>query len=162
MSQHAVPPEVDDGRRRIAALQVELEVLGRETTTGMEHQARQEEINLQLASEKRDLADLEKHWQEEKELVAKILDLRAKLLAGGAGQAKVAPKAAVASSLEPASVPSPSPAAAQDGNGSLTAEERAKVLAELKEVQAKLKQFQGESPLDFSQRGCQCHRQCRG
>jgi type VI secretion system protein VasG len=145
VSQHAVPPEVDDSRRRILALQTELDVLHRETATGQDHQLRQAEIDQQMSAEKNDLAVLEKHWQEEKELVGKILDLRAKLLAVEAGPGKASPNA-------PA-VPAPDPGAAapatQSGNGPLTAEERAKVLAELKDAQAKLKQFQGESPLIF-------------
>jgi type VI secretion system protein VasG len=132
VSQHAVPPEVDDCRRRIAGLQTELEVLNRETITGMEHQVRQAEIEQRLAAEKKELAGLEKHWQEEKELVGKILELRSKLQA--------VPVAAAAGTA-----PAPT---AQD-NGSLTPEERAKMLGELKEAQAKLKQFQGESPLIF-------------
>src|SRR5437660_11029706 len=45
VSQHAVPPEVDDCRRRIQALQTELEILGRETATGVDHQARVAEID---------------------------------------------------------------------------------------------------------------------
>jgi type VI secretion system protein VasG len=145
VSQHAVPPEVDDGRRRILALQTELEVLNRETATGTEHEARQTEINEQLASEKKELAVLEKHWNEEKELVAKILDLRAKLTAGGAGRNEASANAPAVA----ASVASPSAGPVQAGNGSLTPEERAKLLAELKKEQAKLKEFQGESPLIF-------------
>ena len=50
----------------------------------MDHQARQAEINERLSSEKKDLAGLEKHWTEEKELVGKILDLRTRLLVGKA------------------------------------------------------------------------------
>jgi type VI secretion system protein VasG len=132
VSQHAVPPEVDDCRRRIAGLQTELEVLNRETITGLEHQVRQAEIEQSLAAEKKELAELEKHWQEEKELVGKILGLRSKLQA-----VPLAPAAGTASAPTP------------QGNGSLTAEERAKLLGELKEAQAKLKKFQGESPLIF-------------
>ena len=64
VSQHAVPPEVDDARRRITALQTELEILSRETATGQDHQLRQTEINEKLASEKSELAGLEKHWNE--------------------------------------------------------------------------------------------------
>src|SRR5437660_11867841 len=44
VSQHAVPPEVDDCRRRIQALQTESEILGRETATGMDHQTRARQI----------------------------------------------------------------------------------------------------------------------
>src|SRR5205085_11372546 len=52
MSQHAVPPEVDDSRRRIQALEAELGILGRETATGLDHKARVPEINDKLAKEK--------------------------------------------------------------------------------------------------------------
>ncbi|HEV2211505.1 MAG TPA: AAA family ATPase [Verrucomicrobiae bacterium] len=85
VSQHAVPPEVDDCRRRIQALQTEREILERETATGLEHQARLAEIDEKSAHEKESLVGLEKHWAEEKELVSAILDLRAKLRAGGIG-----------------------------------------------------------------------------
>src|SRR5205814_3850856 len=76
VSQHAVPPEVDDCRRRIQALDVELEILGRETATGQDHVTRVAEINDKLGKEKEELVDLEKHWNEEKEIVTQILDLR--------------------------------------------------------------------------------------
>src|SRR2546421_1813523 len=83
VSQHAVPPEVDDCRRRIQALQTESEILGRETATGMDHQTRVTEINDKLGKEREELTGLEKHWNEEKELVGKILELRARLRAAG-------------------------------------------------------------------------------
>ena len=86
-----MPPEVDDCRRRIQALQTELEILGRETATGVDHQARVAEINEKMAKEKEELGTLEKHWNEEKERVNKILELRAKLRAAG-----VAPDEALA------------------------------------------------------------------
>src|SRR5207244_11908428 len=91
VSQHAVPAQVDDCRRRIQALQTELEILGRETATGVDHQARVAEINEKMAKEKEELGTLEKHWNEEKERVNKILELRAKLRAAG-----VAPDEALA------------------------------------------------------------------
>jgi len=132
VSQHAVPPEVDDCRRRIQALETELGILGRETATGLDHQARQTEINEKLAKEKETLAGLEKHWNEEKELVGKILDLRAKLRAAG-------------STIEA----QPNEMKPADPKDAITPAERDKLLAELKEFQEKLKQFQGESPLIF-------------
>ena len=150
VSQHAVPPEVDDVRRRIQSLNTELEILSRETATGLDHQARVAEVNDKLTKDKEELAGLEQHWKEEKELVAMILDLRAKLRAGGIGPDDA---------LKAASVPAPAPAApapstpatppAKEGNGQLTPEEREKLLGELKVAQEKLKQFQGESPLIF-------------
>ena len=158
VSQHAVPPEVDDCRRRIQALETELGILDRETATGLDHQARVTEINEKLAKEKEELAGLEKHWNEEKELVAKILDLRSKLRAGGIGPDEALKSGAGAAPASAGQASSPSPSAASatvpassppPGNGQLSPEERDKLLAELKEAQAKLKQFQGESPLIF-------------
>ncbi|MBE0543998.1 MAG: type VI secretion system ATPase TssH [Verrucomicrobia bacterium] len=132
VSQHAVPPEVDDCRRRIQSLDTELEILGRETATGLDHQARVAEINAQRLQETEALVGLEKHWNEEKELVGKILDLRAKLRAAG-------------STIEA----QPNEMKPADPKDAITPEERDKLLAELKELQGKLKEFQGESPLVF-------------
>src|SRR5947208_12553536 len=64
VSQHAVPPELDDCRRRIQALDVETGILGRETATGADHQARVAEIAEKLATEKTELARPEQHWAE--------------------------------------------------------------------------------------------------
>ncbi len=147
VSQHAVPPEVDDCRRRIQALDTELGILTRETDTGLDHAARVAEINGKLAEEKEELAGLEKHWSEEKEIVAKILDLRAKLRAGGVGPDE-ALKTGVPGTTT-ASAAAPAPGAAPAGNGQIMPEEREKLLNELKAAQAKLKEFQGESPLIF-------------
>ncbi|HXD00774.1 MAG TPA: type VI secretion system ATPase TssH [Verrucomicrobiae bacterium] len=132
VSQHAVPPEVDDSRRRIQALDTELEILGRESATGSDHALRVAEIGDLLAKEKETLAKLEKHWNEEKAHVAKILELRAKLRAAG-------------STIEG----KPNEMQPADPKNSITAEERDKLLAELKQLQEKLKEFQGESPLIF-------------
>jgi type VI secretion system protein VasG len=167
VSQHAVPPEVDDCRRRIQALETEKAILGRETATGLDHQARVVEIDEKFTKEKEELAGLEKHWNEEKERVGKILDLRAKLCAGGAapdealkggagsgagvppaGGTGVSPVQSGRVSVRPAGGLAVSPAQ-PGGNGQLTAEERDKVLGELKQLQEQLKRFQGETPLVF-------------
>lgn len=132
VSQHAVPPEVDDCRRRIQALQTEAEILGRESATGLDHKSRLAEINDQLAKEKNALGALETHWNCEKELVGKILDLRAKLRAAG-------------STIEA----EPNQMQAANPKDAISPEEREKLLVELKTQQAKLKEFQGESPLIF-------------
>ena len=132
VSQHAVPPEVDDCRRRIQGLETEAEILNRETASGMDHKARLSEIKETVAKEKETLAALEKHWTEEKELVGKVLDLRAKLRAAGS-TIEAAPN-----KMEPA-----------DPKQAITPEEREKLLGELKQLQENLKKFQGESPLIF-------------
>ena len=169
VSQHAVPPEVDDCRRRIQALETEKGILDRETATGLDHQARVAEIGDKLASEQKELAGLEKHWNEEKELVNTILELRSKLRASGIGPDDALQRKAAASSVsgsgtpmagdaaspapprsaaEPQTPPS-APSAPAPGNGQLSAAERDKLLAQLKQHQEKLKLFQGESPLVF-------------
>lgn len=132
VSQHAVPPELDDCRRRIQALETEQGILDRETAAGMEHQGRLAEISQTLKEEKENQAQVEKHWGEEKELVAQILDLRAKLRAAG-------------STIEAA----PNDMKPADPKDAITREQRDQMLSELKGLQGKLKQFQGESPLIF-------------
>ncbi len=135
VSQHAVPAEVDDCRRRIQALETELDILNRESNVGMDHKVRLNEAAEQLAKEKAQLAELEKHWEEEKGIVSKILDLRAKLRAAG-------------STIEgkPNELP---PQPVVDPKDALTPEQRAELLKELKVAQGKLEEFQGESPLIF-------------
>jgi type VI secretion system protein VasG len=132
VSQHAVPPEVDDSRRRIQAHDTELGILGRESATGLDHKARVNEVTDTLAKEKEKLAQLEKHWNEEKELVGKLLDARAKLRAAG-------------STIEAA----PNEMKPADPKNAITPEERDKLLAEVRQLQEKLKEFQGETPLIF-------------
>lgn len=132
VSQHAVPPEVDDARRRIEALNTELDILGRESATGLDHQTRTAEINARLLKEQEELARLEKHWNEEKAHVDKILQHRAKLRAAG-------------STIEAA----PNEMKPADPKNAVSAEERTQTLAELKALQDALKTFQGESPLIF-------------
>ena len=138
VSQHAVPAQVDDCRRRIQALETEVAILGREAAVGVDHKTRTVEVNAKLAGEKEKLVALEKHWAEEKELVTKVLDLRAKLRGAG-----VAPDEAVKA------VETGADGAAATGDGKLSAEEREKLVAELAKMQAELKEFQGETPLIF-------------
>ena len=132
VSQHALPARLDDCRRRIQALETEIGILGRETSIGIDHQKRTAEVNEQLATEKETQAGLEKRWAEEKALVETILDIRAKLRAAGS---PVDSAASGAKAAAPKDVTSP--------------EDCAKLLAELKGLQEKLKVFQGESPQIF-------------
>ena len=141
ISQHAVPPEVDDARKRIQALETELQIIGRETVVGVDTAERQATAEAALATEKERLAVLEKRWEDERVLVERILDLRA-LLRGD--KAKVE---GTDSKLE--AVADQAAAGANSGVASagLSAEERAAMLAELKELQGQLGELQGEDPL---------------
>src|SRR5260221_14656547 len=79
ISQHAVPAEVDDSRRRIAALDTELEIIGREKAVGVDTAQREAQANEKLGAERERRKGLEARWQEEKALVDRILEMRAKL-----------------------------------------------------------------------------------
>jgi type VI secretion system protein VasG len=135
VSQHAVPAEVDDSRRRIQALETEQEILKRESAVGMDHKTRLAELDDKLKKERADLAKLEEHWAEEKAQVNKILELRARLRAAGS---------AVDSKPEEMKK-----GMAANPKDELTTEQRDALLTELKAAQDKLTAFQGESPLMF-------------
>jgi type VI secretion system protein VasG len=130
VSQHAVPAEVDDSRKRIDALTTELEIIGRDETAGMDVTERREAITALKEEEEARLAELDKRWQAEKEVVAAILDLRAKLREGGA------PVDTPDAAGEEAAEKSP-----------MTAEERTELLTELRAKNAELTELQGENPL---------------
>ena len=83
ISQHATPPEVEDCRRRIEALETELEIIGREESIGIETKARRESAEAAVTTERERLVGLEKRWNDEKALVDPILEARKKLRTGG-------------------------------------------------------------------------------
>src|SRR5690349_894462 len=139
ISQHAVPPEVDDTRKRIQALETELAIIAREKTVGVDVAEREASAGEKLAVAKARLETLEVNWQVEKGLVEKILALRARL------RGDAAPVEGTGSALEEA-------ANAEGGavavvGTALTDAERATALDELKGLQAQLSELQGESPL---------------
>jgi type VI secretion system protein VasG len=76
ISQSAVPAEVEDSRGRIAAVEIELEIIGREQAGGWETAGRSSAAQAKLAAERVRLGDLEARWKAEQELVAKILEIR--------------------------------------------------------------------------------------
>ncbi|MER2602699.1 MAG: type VI secretion system ATPase TssH [Candidatus Competibacter phosphatis] len=121
ISLHAVPAEVEDCRRRIEGLNTELEIIGRETAVGIDTAQRQADATEKLQAEQVRLGELEARWQEEKGVVDQILELRAKLRGDGGA-------------VDTAAVAEPDP-------------ERQTWLAELKDLQDRLHELQGETPL---------------
>jgi type VI secretion system protein VasG len=134
VSLHATPAEVDDSRKRIEALEVEQGIIGREGAIGIDTAARARDTEAALAAEKTRLAGLEQRWNDERALVDELLALRAQLRDGSQ------PVEGTGSKLE-AAAGSDVPAAA------LSAEQRMELMAQLKEVQARLADLQGETPL---------------
>ncbi|MEM7439061.1 MAG: AAA family ATPase, partial [Pseudomonadota bacterium] len=128
ISQHATPPEVEDGQKRISALKTELDIIGREESAGYEVGGRRADAEEKLGEENTRLEELTAKWTAEKTVVDEILDLRAKLRGDG-GKA--------------------------DGEGAeevpegsaMSEDDRKALLAELKEKDAALEELQGENPL---------------
>ncbi len=79
VSQHAVPPAVDDCRRRIQALETELEIIAREQAIGIDATGRADSATSALAAERIRLSGLEQRWGAEKNLVDRVLALRGAL-----------------------------------------------------------------------------------
>ena len=76
MSQAAVPAPVEDRTRRIALITTELAALGRESATGTDHAKRHAALLADQAQAQGELESLTSQWNQEKELVARIRDLR--------------------------------------------------------------------------------------
>lgn len=138
VSLHATPAEVDDSRKRIDSLNTELGIIAREKAIGIDVGEREAEASEHLTHEKARLAALEARWEQEKTLVGEMLELRAKLRAGGK------PVEGTGSKLEAEAGKAGAETAAAVA---LSDAERDATLAKLKDVQAKLADVQGESPL---------------
>ncbi|HVT08970.1 MAG TPA: type VI secretion system ATPase TssH [Polyangia bacterium] len=76
ISQSAVPAELDDCRSRIAALEVEQDIIAREKAGGWDIADRENATRAKLEAEKTRLAALEARWKVEKDLVAKVSEIR--------------------------------------------------------------------------------------
>ena len=133
ISQHATPPEVEDSQRRVSALEVEREILERESAVGIDHESRRAEIAKKLDEENANLKQLDTHWQQEKEVIEKILTLRAKLRPS-ANRNGAEPSAATAAAAE---------------KQTSAAEDKTQLLADLKALEKELATLQGETPLVF-------------
>ena len=143
VSLHATPAEVDDSRKRIEALETELQIIGREKAIGINTAKRESDASELLAVEKIRLTELEGRWNAERTLVDELLELRAKLRAG------IRPVEGTGSNLE-AEAAVVAVAANADTDPKMDADheaERQALLAQLIAVQEKLTTLQGETPL---------------
>ena len=158
ISQHATPPEVDDSRRRIQALETELAIIGRERNVGIDIGERENKANEALTAERERLSDLEARWEREKALVVEILGIRASLRQG------LEPVEGTDSPLEEAAedaraqmeastetgTPEVATVAQRPTDGALDDAERAAALDKLRTLQSELHALQGEQPLILS------------
>ncbi len=118
ISQHAVPPALEDCRRRITALETERAIIAREAVVGIDVVEREARTTEALNRERTALAELEARWEAERLMVDQILTLRARLRASGTSDTATEPAVDTASALR-----------------------------ELRAYQAELATYQGESPL---------------
>jgi len=125
MSQDADPAKLEDCKRGIQASELELNLLQRESNIGLDHEERVRTLQESLSKERTRLAELEKRHAEEKALVTQVIELRATLRAAGESVTEI-------------------PTGTSPG-----AADRAARLSELKALQTKLLELQGDSPMLF-------------
>ena len=144
ISQHGEPPQLEDCRRTIEGLQTELEIIGREETVGVNANERRKAAEEKLAKNQTLRESLEARWKAERELVERVLAIRAKLRQGSEPVEGTGSKLEKAAEAQKAAAP---PVAAAPAAEPVTPEERQTLLAELADLQTKLSELQGDSPL---------------
>jgi type VI secretion system protein VasG len=165
ISQSATPAPIEDCRRRIDQLKISLEILRRESETGISHDEKIAESEKSLTAAESELTVLNERWAKEKELVAHVLSLYGTLTgkslpmksaaadAAATGPA-AAPGVAASGAAPPAPPAPPAPGAppvpsesAPAAAAPLTAEQRQQARKELDAAEAELKALQADEPL---------------
>jgi type VI secretion system protein VasG len=146
ISQHAVPAEVDDCRRTIQALDTELEIIAGEKAVGIPTDARETAARERLAAQKERIVELEARWSKEKELVEKILDIRARLR-GPTGKVEGTASKLEETADEMAKKVAVETDVSKKAKAPLNDTDRRQLLSELVELQKQLETLQGETPL---------------
>ena len=156
MGHSSTPPALEDMRRHIERLNVLIEILEREAATGAAHEERVAELNADKAAAEETLAELEKRWKEESEIVARIREIRGKLedhvfKPAKKGEAPAAEDADKKGDKKETAADKKE-AAAGDAKSAepapkLSDADVAKLRKELTELEGKLHTLQGEQPL---------------
>ncbi|MES9850219.1 MAG: type VI secretion system ATPase TssH [Candidatus Thiodiazotropha sp. L084R] len=141
ISQAAVPAEVDDSRRRIEALETELEIIGRERVIGLDTEEREQESQEKLAQERERLEQLTVRWDEEKSLVEEVLSIERELK--GESSEDEASSVSDDESSQPADDQEVTAEAIPDQPEA----SNETLLENLKQLKLKLGELQGETPL---------------
>jgi type VI secretion system protein VasG len=158
ISQHAIPAHIDDTQKRIDAMELELQIIQRETNIGVDHVEHRSEVEPKLEADRKLLGELNTRWDAEKKVVDKILEIRGKLRQSGDGkiesaQAGDAPPPQADQKADAKDKPKDKPKGKAKGKDEppapepISEEDRKKMFAELKDLQAQLAKMQGEDPL---------------
>ena len=140
LGQNTTPPAIEDLHRQIDALEVQTRILNREESVGADHQEKLGEIAAEKDKTQAKLTELQGRWEKERNLVAKIRDVRNKI------EAALDPKAAA--SAAPAPAPAEASPAGPNGHGAETpAATPEEMKTQLQALEAELSALQGESGL---------------
>ena len=126
LGQNATPAAVEDARRTLLDLEVQQRVLQREEVAGADHAERLAEIATQQSATQQQLDALTQRWDREREIVARIRDVREQLEA----RASAAPQSATGEVPEAPAAPSTET-----------------LRHELNTLNTELEQVQGQDPL---------------
>jgi type VI secretion system protein VasG len=140
ISQSAEPARLEDCRRTMEALQTELDIISREETVGINVGDRRTAAEEQLAASEQLRGELESRWESERGLVDRLLAIRAQLRKG-------AERVEGTGSQLEESAQDLQDSAERPPDDALKPEDRETLLGELTDLQAKLAELQGESPL---------------
>ncbi len=157
----AVPPALEDCRRRIAQLDTALGILRREHLAGAGNQEQIDELTQQKEAAEAEKTALEERWKQEAELVGRLRKVRRQLETGLVEPPDGAPGAVAPGEKPPAAAPTPPPApkpaaaaqtaapvaASAPAPVELTPEQRDELRAEMDQLSKQLAGLQGEDPL---------------
>ena len=142
LGQNATPPAIEDLTREIDALEVQKRILEREEIVGADHQEKLAEIAAQKLTADEKLKTLQGRWDKERELVAKIRELRDKLEADhGKKSTAAAPAETAAATPVDGAAEAAAPATAEP------IAEAANPKEQLQALETELSALQGETGL---------------
>ncbi len=136
----ATPGEIEDLRREIDAVTVQIDILERESVAGAVHGEKLSELKDRKANAESKLAATDARWKQEAELVKKIREVRAKLEATVASATK--PDATAATPAAGGTTDAQPPAAPLVSEAEILQLRQA-----LDRLNSELRELQGESPL---------------
>jgi type VI secretion system protein VasG len=143
LSQSTIPPAIEDVQREIDDCTVQLRVLEREGALGADHSERIAAVAKQKAAAEARHSELSARWEKERDLVARVRAVRAKL----EGEPQPAAQAAQAQAATAAPAPESSAAATAPAPAAQLPDNPEELRAELVKLNAELDAHQGESPL---------------
>jgi type VI secretion system protein VasG len=149
IGHNATPPAIEDARRRIDQLSLAIDILRREGLTGAANQERLDELQGTKEATESELASLEKQWEQERDLVARMREIRDRLESGA--PARTPEPAAAGETSGPAAPAAEAPtkpeASAPSEPPPLSPEDTQRLRDELQDLTTQLRTLQGENPL---------------